>query len=439
MENGGKNGDFRDGRRLVAEVLAESEPSARRLGFGVGRTFASLAHRDFLLFWTGAWLSNIGTWLQIIALGWLVVEMTNSSIHLGLLSFASSIPVFFLSFAAGIWADRTDKKMLILWMQVALMVLAALLGVLVTLRIQTIWSIIVLAFLSGVASTFSFPAWQAYISEIVPRENLLNAIALNAAQFHAARLLGPTLAGFIVAFSGAAACFYLNAASFLAVIAALLLMKRTPRRRRDGRSPLEEFKEGLGYILGNRLILYLLLGVGIMSVFGLNFYSVLMPKFAKDVFAGDARTFGLLMGANGGGALAGALAVANISNRVRRSSLIKYGMLAFSVSIIVFAFSRSLPLAMAALAAAGFSFLTVNSTLNTTLQSIVPQAMRGRVMSFFVWMFMGWMPLGSLMAGLMAHRLGPPLTVALSAVVPLVLSLYLILRFPAMKIPEGAR
>ena len=232
-----------------------------------GRTFVSLRHRDFRLFWSGAWLSNIGSWMQSVALGWLVLEMTDSSLQLGLVNFASSVPVFFLSFAAGIYADRLDKGRLILVTQVILMALAFTLGSLVAFDLHSVPAILALALMTGVAAALSFPAWLAIISEIVPREDLLNAIALNAAQFQSARLLGPTLAGFIVALSGVTACFYLNAASYLAVLAALLLLHRRPAPPRPDRpSPREEFLDGLRYIRRNPLIMRLLAGVGVVSV-----------------------------------------------------------------------------------------------------------------------------------------------------------------------------
>jgi MFS family permease len=414
---------------IEADVIAETPEVAETLSV-FRRTFVSLYHRDFLLFWGGAWLSNIGTWLQTIALGWLVLQMTNSSFYLGLVNFTSTIPVFALSFAAGIYTDRHDKRWLIVGTQIVAMLLAFLLGALITLRIQTIPSILVISFAGGITFAFSFPAWQAIISEIIPRKNLLNAIALNSAQFHAARLLGPALAGFIIAAYGMAAPFYLNGISFLAVIAALLFIQYEHKPRETRRSGWVEFREGFLYAWQNKVVLYLLLGVGMLSVFGISFYSVLMPVFARDILRGGPTTLGFLMGANGFGALMGAVAVAYVAHFVRRSTLIKYGMIVFSISLVLFAFSRLLSLSLPILAVAGFAFMMVNSTINTTLQSIVPHRMRGRIMSFFVWMFMGQMPLGSLLAGSLAHYLGAPTAVTLAALVPLSTAIYLFFSFP---------
>ncbi len=417
---------------IEANSIAETREVSPELS-RFKRTFASLYHRDFFLFWIGAGLSNIGTWLQTVALGWLVLEITNSSLYLGLVNFASSIPVFFLSFTAGIYADRFNKRWLIIATQVTAMILAFILAILVTFKIHTIFSIIILAFLAGIAFAFSFPTWQALISEIVPRKDLLNAIALNSAQFHAARLLGPTLAGFVIATFGVAACFYLNSISFLAVIASLLFIHHQHQAKEIKLSGWEEFKEGFLYAWRNRIVLYLLLGVGILSVFGLSFYSVLMPIFARDILHGGPKVFGNLMGANGFGALAGSLMVAYISCFVRRSKLIKYGILIFSISLLFFALSQNYFLSILVMITAGFSFLMVISTLNTILQSITPQKIRGRVMSFFVWMFMGLTPIGSLLAGSLAHYFGAPTAVSLASLVPLALTIYLFFSFPKLE------
>lgn len=417
---------------IEANVIAETPEVAETLS-AFRRTFVSLYHRDFQLFWIGAWLSNIGTWLQTIALGWLVLQMTNSSLYLGLVNFASSVPVFVLSFAAGIYADRHNKRGIIIVAQIIAMTLAFILGALITLKAQTVSSILAISFIGGIAFALSFPAWQAIISEIVPRKDLLNAIALNSAQLHAARLLGPALAGFVIAAYGMAAPFYINGVSFLAVIFALLFINYRYQPRESKHSSWAEFKEGFQYAWKNKVVLYLLLGVGVLSIFGLSFYSVLMPVFARDILRGGPQTLGFLMGANGFGALVGAVTVAYISHFVRRSQLIKYGMLVFSLSVILFAFSRSFFLSLLVLVSAGFAFLMVNSTINTTLQSIVPHRMRGRVMSFFVWMLMGQMPLGSLLAGSLAHYVGAPLTVALGALVLLSLSVYLFFSFPKVE------
>ncbi len=412
----------------VIEADIVSQPPVEKTT-PIKQTFASLRYRSFRFFFIGALLSNIGTWLQTIALSWLIFEMTKSSFYLGLINFSGSLPVFFLSFIAGIYADRLNKRKLLIITQVIAMVLAFALGFLVSTEKETIAALILLAFLTGITSAFSFPAWQAFISEIVPKKDLLNAIALNSAQFHMARLLGPSLAGWIIALLGIAACFYLNGASFLAVILALMFVNHNFQKKNEESSSWNEFKEGLVYAWKNRLVLYLLLGVGIMSVFGLSFLSVLMPVFAGQILKGTSTTYGTLMGFNGAGALIGSLAVAYIAYSIKKSDLVRYGILFYSLSLIGFAFSKNYYLSALFLVVAGFAFLVVNSTLNTAIQSIVPSQIRGRIMSFFVWMFMGLTPIGSIIAGSLAHYLGAPLTIVLGSLVPLLLAIYLIL-FP---------
>lgn len=412
----------------VVEADIVAQPTVKKTT-PLKQTFASLRYRNFRFFFAGALLSNIGTWLQTIALSWLVFEMTRSSFYLGLINFSGSLPVFFLSFIAGIYADKLNKRKLLIITQIIAMILAFALGFLVATEKETIPALILIAFLTGITSAFSFPAWQAFISEIVPKKDLLNAIALNSAQFHTARLLGPSLAGWLIASLGMAACFYLNGASFLAVIFALLLITHSFQKKAEESSSWNDFKDGLIYAWNNRLVLYLLLGVGILSVFGLSFLSVLMPIFAGQILKGTSTTYGTLMGFNGAGALIGSIAVAYIAYSIKKSELIKYGILFYSLSLIGFAFSKSYSLSAFFMVTAGVAFLAVNSSLNTAIQSIAPSQLRGRIMSFFVWMFMGLTPIGSIIAGSLAHYLGASLAMCLGALAPLLLAIYLIL-FP---------
>ncbi len=416
----------------VIEADIVSQPPVEKTT-PIKQTFASLRYRSFRFFFVGALFSNIGTWLQTVALSWLVFEMTRSSFYLGVINFSGSLPVFFLSFVAGIYADKLNKRKLLIITQIIAMILAFALGSLVSTEKQTLTALILLAFLTGITSAFSFPAWQAFISEIVPKKDLLNAIALNSAQFHTARLLGPFLAGWIIASLGIAACFYLNGVSFLAVILALMFVTHTFQRKEEVTSSWSEFKEGVVYAWNNRLVLNLLLGVGILSVFGLSFLTVLMPIFAGQILKGTSTTYGTLMGFNGAGALIGSLAVAYIAYSVKKPDLVKYGILFYSLSLIGFAFSKSYFLSAFFMVIAGFAFLTVNSTLNTAIQSIVPSQIRGRIMSFFVWMFMGLTPIGSIIAGSLAHYLGAPYAIFLGALVPFLLAVYLFLFPPELQ------
>lgn len=422
--------------RIETEVLGTEvptpEPSLIERGWRAPkRVFASLAHRDFRYLWFGAVLSNIGTWIQMLAVGWLVLELTNSAFWLGFVGFVGNFPVFLLALFTGVVVDKINRRELIIWTQAIAMVLAFLLGVFTSLKMMNILIIAVIGFAVGIVTAFSFPAWQAIISDLVPRKDLLNAIALNSAQFHMARLLGPALAGLILGAWGAAACFYLNGASFLAVIVALLLIRSRPAvSKTRGETTWEHALSGIRYALSKRVVIVLLSSTGVLTVFGMIF-TVLMPIFARDILKVGAKGLGYVMAANGYGAVTGALLIAYLAHVARKDFLIKIGMVTFSLSLITFAFSRNVFLSMAALALAGVAFLTSTSAINTSLQSIVPNEIRGRVMSLFVWTFMGLMPIGHLLGGWIAHLIGSPLAVCFGASVCLLTAFLLIVR-PAL-------
>jgi MFS family permease len=409
---------------LEAETLAESQRVASRIPSLLTGTFASLAHRDFLLFWSGAWVSNIGNWLQSVALGWLILQMTDSSIYLGLVNFTSSLPVFLFSFLAGVWADRHHRRSIILVAQGTAMVFSLGLALLVGSGGATVPGILSLSFLSGLAMAWSFPAWQAFIAEIVPRRDLLNAIALNSAQFHAARLVGPPVAGFIIARWSIAGCFLLNSLSFLFVIAALLAIRPVRQPAPAPGSAWASFGEAIAHVRQHRPIFHILLGIGLLTLCGPTFTIVLLPQFARDVLGGDAATLGLLMGSSGLGALTGALTVATLAARVDQYSLIRRGLLVFSLATVTLSFTGHPAAAAPCLAFSGFAFLAIFSSANTLLQVGVPPHLRGRVMALFIWVFLGWMPLGSLLAGFTAHLVGPARAITLGALVPLALSIF---------------
>lgn len=419
--------------RIETEVLESEVPSPEPSLIEQGlrapkRLFASLAHRNFRYLWFGAVLSNIGTWIHMIAVGWLVLELTDSPFLLGFVSFAANLPVFFLALFGGVAADRINRKWLIIWTQAVSVVLAFSLGLLASLHLATVVVITLLSFGMGIATAFSFPAWQAIISDLVPRKDLLNAIALNSAQFHAARLVGPALAGLILAAGGAAVCFYANAASYFAVILALLFIHWLPEPKKSHQGSIwEHALSGIRYACGNRVVIVLLASTGVLTIFGMIF-TVLMPIFARDILEVGAKGLGYVMAANGFGAVTGALLVAYLAHIVPKDFLIKAGMITFSLSLIAFAFSQSVLLSMAALAIAGIAFLTSTSAINTSLQSIVPNEIRGRVMSLFVWSFMGLMPIGNLLGGWLAHLIGAPLAVFFGAVVCLLTALLLVAR-----------
>lgn len=393
--------------------------------------FAALRHRNFRLFWFGQLLSLTGTWMQSTAQGWLVLELTDSELWLGLVTAAGSLPVLLFTLYAGVIADRHDKRRIILAAQAAALALALAMAVLTDRGWITVQWILLLVLLLGTANAFEVPTRQSFFVELVGKQDLTNAIALNSAAFNLTRILGPAVAGFLIGSVGIAAAFYLNAVSYLAVIAGLLLI-RLPRVRRPPRteSVRANLCEGFAWLRAHRLARTL---VGLIAAFSiLAFpYAMLLPVFARDVLRVGAPGLGALLSATGAGALAGGLALAAIGGRVRRGPLLMGASLAFALLVAGFALSRSFALSLALLAAAGFAMILNNATTNALLQSLVPDELRGRVMGVYVFMFLGMTPLGSLQAGALARWLGAPAALALGA-----LALLLVLLIAWWRVPE---
>lgn len=390
-----------------AEVGAPSASLINRLVITTKRTFISLNYKSFLYLWMGGWFSNVGTWIQSVALNWLVWELSKSSVILGVVQFANTIPVFLLAFYAGVVADKLSRKKLIYWSNFFSMIFAFILGYLVGIEKISIPSIVVLSLLAGIAFAFAFPSWQSIISELVPKKDLMNAVALNSAQFHAARLLGPSIAGFIVAHLGMKWAFYINALSYLSVLFTLSMVSYTPdyESRPRGNS-FSEIIEGFKYAWKKRQVFNYLMAVGAISVFGMAFYSVLVPVFAGKILNVGVKGYGFLLGANGFGALSGALTVAWLSGRIAPRQIIRVSIPAFGFATLAFALSTKYFLSLLFIFIAGFFFLMTNSTLNTGVQAVVENRYRGRIMSIFFWMFMGTSPFGSLIAGYLGKFFG---------------------------------
>jgi MFS family permease len=385
---------------MEADVTSP-EGSLIKRGFKPGGVFSSLAHKNFVLFLSGAVLSNIGTWIQTIALGWLVYDITKSTFKVGLVNFAGNVPVTVLVLFAGVAADRLDRKKLIIATQVVMLVLALILAYLTQIKEANIPNIIVISLGFGLMTAIMFPTWQAYLSDIVPRKDLMNAIALNSAQFHMARLVGPALAGLILAAYGAAANFYVNAVSFLAVILALAFIKTEPRAKAPEFSIMKHLKEGFAYVGGKPVLQALLISTGLVTLFGMP-YATLMPAFAREVLHLDAKGFGFMMAFNGLGALFGALLVGGLANIVKRETLIRFGAITFGAGLVALGFAHSPYVAAPILVVCGGAFLVTSSAINTSLQSLTPGRLRGRVMSMYVLMFMGIMPFAGLVFGYIA-------------------------------------
>jgi MFS family permease len=370
--------------------------------------FAALRHRNYRLFFAGQLTSLVGTWMQNVAQSWLVYQLTSSPLYLGVVGFTSAIPVLSLSLWGGVVADRVPKRRLLLVTQSAAMVLAFLLAADVFLGRVQAWHVVVFAFLSGAVNAFDAPTRQAFVVEMVGKEDLPNAIALGSVMFQTARIIGPTIAGIALALVGPAWCFFLNGWSFLAVLVGLWLMDVRPAAgARSAKSPLAQIREGLRYIRGNRTVLTLLGVVAVSNLFASG-YSALLPAFARDVLHGGPAVLGWLSAAVGAGALTGALGVASLGDVGRKGRLLTAGNLFFPTMVLLFASSRSLPLSLLILVGAGLGFMVQNTMCNTLIQLAVPDELRGRVMSAYMLVFQGFLPVGALLAGTIAERLGAP-------------------------------
>ena len=386
--------------------------------------FRSLKHRNFQLFFAGQLVSLIGTWMQNTAQLWLVYRLTGSPALLGIFAFANQIPMLLLSSVGGYVGDRYSRHRGVIATQLASMILAFLLaGLTLTDSIhgrRGAWILIVIAFLVGIVNAFDVPIRQSFFVNMVGREDLPNAIALNSSIFNAARVVGPAIAGFAIAWIGEGWCFFLNGASFLAVIIALLAM-RIPLQEEKGttQSPWQSFLQGFRFAMSDRPIRSVLILLSMLSIFGLQ-YSVFMPIFAKDILHGGARGLGLLMSASGIGAVLGALQFAARTNYKGMAKWIAAMFFICAVCLILFSQSRWFWLSAILLFIFGFAATSQMAATNTTVQNRVPDELRSRVMAVYATMFMGVQPIGSLLAGGLAKRFGAPFTVALFGTICLI-------------------
>ena len=368
----------------------------------------ALRHRNFRIFFIGQSISLIGTWMQQIALGWLVYHLTNSALLLGVVGFSGQITTFLFAPFAGVIADRHHKHRLLLITQCAAMLQAIVLTFLVLTHTITVWQIIVLSLILGLINAFDIPVRQAFTVQMIDlKEDLSNAIALNSSMVNAARFIGPSVGGLLIAMAGEGMCFFLNALSYVAVIASLLMMRiaHAPSRNTN-KSILMELKEGFHYtfdFMPIRTILFLLSVVSLVS----GGSQILMPVFARDIFHGGSQTLGLLMGVSGLGALSGALYLASRKTVLGLGRVIMSTSILFGVGLISFTFMPYIWLSMVALFLSGFGVMVQMAASNTVLQTMVDEDKRGRVMSFYTMAFMGMSPFGSLLAGSMAHQWGP--------------------------------
>jgi MFS family permease len=396
-------------------------------------TLRALRHRNFQLFFGGQIISLTGTWMQSVAQAWLVYSITKSSFLLGAVGFASQIPVFLLAPLGGTVADRTNRHRLIIATQTASMILAAILAWLTLSHRVQVPHIFILAALLGVVNAFDIPGRQSFLVDMVGKEDLMNAIALNSSIFNGARVIGPAVAGILVAKIGEGWCFALNAISYIAVIVGLLLMKVHCEPRGSKNSPLADIVEGFRWVNRTKVIRALLLLIGLVSLVGMP-YTVLMPIFADQILHGGARGLGILMGATGVGALLGALTLASKTGVTGLGRWVAFTCAGFGVSIILFSFSRYFWLSVVLLLPAGFTMMLQMACSNTLIQTMVPDQLRGRVMALYSMMFMGMAPFGALLGGALAHRIGAPITIAIGGVACITGAMWFGRLLPAMRV-----
>lgn len=403
---------------IEAAPLVSPRPStSRRSGM-----FRALSHRNYRLFWTGAFLSNVGTWMQAVAQGWLVLELTNSPFWLGLDGFMATAPAFVFTLVGGAFADRIDRRRLLLYTQVVAGIAALALAGLVATDVVNRWMVLGFSFVTGCCMSLASPSYLALTYDLVGREDLANAIALNSTQFQLSRVVGPTLAGVAFRVFGLAGCFFANGLSFIAVVAALWMVRMDRRPSSEvpavkARSAiLRDIGEGFVYVRNRPRVSSLLLLASVNSLFGAPYFT-LAPIFARDIFHLGETGLALLMGTSGAGAFFGALLVAYLGDFRRKGWFVLGGAILFGICITGFALSSRLMVSLPFLFGVGFALVVSIALTNTLLQKLVTDEMRGRVMSMFILSFMGTIPIGNIAAGTASTHFGPQHTLAVGGLV----------------------
>ena len=395
--------------------------------------FRAFRHRNYQLFFSGQLISLTGTWMQTVAESWLVYRLTGSSVLLGAAAFCSQIPVFVLAPIGGTVADRTNRHRIMVTTQSISMVLPLILSALTLSGRVQVWHVFALATCLGIVNAFDIPARQSFIVEMVGREDLLNAIALNSSMVNGARVVGPAVAGILVAAIGEGWCFLLNGISYVAVIAGLLLME-VPARGRQHRphSPFRDTADGFRFVARTAPVRALLLLLGIMSFAGMP-YAVLMPVFARSILHGGARELGILMAASGIGALGGALSLAARRHVHGLGAWVAMAAGSFGIALGLFSLSHTFWLSVVLLVPVGASMMVEMAASNTLIQAMVPNALRGRVMAVYSMMFLGMAPFGGLWAGYAAERIGAPVTVAIGGAICVVAAIVFRVHLPSLR------
>jgi MFS family permease len=398
---------------MAAQLETTDESAAR-----AGGMFRALSYRNFRLFWTGAFLSNVGTWMQAVAQGWLVYQLTNSTFWLGLDGFMATVPGLLLTLLGGVFADLVDRRRLLMYTQIGAGLSALTLALLVVTGVVHVWMILALSFVTGCCMALAGPSYQAFTVDLVGREDLANAIALNSTQFQLSRVIGPVFAGLAFNTLGLAGCFFGNAASFIAVIITLSLVRfeninptAPAHSMKDKRAIWQDLVEGVRYVRRRQRVFMLLLIAAVTSLFGAP-YLTLMPYFARDIMHLDEKGLSILMGMSGAGACCAALSLAFLGNFRYKGWSVLGGAFFFAVCLLGFSLSTRLYISMLFVFGAGFSIVACVAVINTLLQQLVTDEMRGRVMSMFILSFVGMMPLSNLIAGAASQRFGAPHTLA---------------------------
>jgi MFS family permease len=423
-----------------AQPVTESAPhvstGADSADAGLSRAWRALRHRNFRLFFTGQSVSLIGTWMTRIATSWLVYRLTGSAVLLGVVGFVGQIPTFLLAPFAGVWVDRLNRRNVLVWTQVLAAIQSLILAALTLSKVITISEILVLSAFQGLINAFDMPGRQAFLIEMVEdRKDLGNAIAINSSMVNVARLIGPTIAGLVIAASSEGYCFLIDGMSYLAVIASLLLMQIVPPAivlNQARPSMMIQMREGWDFVVSFIPIRSILLLFAITSLMGIPF-TVLMPIFASKVLHGGPHTLGFLMGAAGTGALVAALSLAFRRSVVGLTKIVPMAAMTFGTGLILFGLSHVLWLSMSMMLIVGFGMMMGMASSNTIIQTLVKENMRGRVMSYYTMAFVGMAPFGSLLAGGLAHWFSAPIAITLTGSCCIVGGLWFSTQLPAMR------
>lgn len=397
------------------------------------QTFRAFRHRNYRLFWIGFALSIVGTWMQTLAQGWLVWRLTESALWLGVVGAMSQLPSLLLGSIGGVWVDRTPKRYVLYLTQSGLAVCALTLAALVITGVVTEWHVLIIATISGVFMAVDAPARLAFVGDLVGKEDIGNAVALNSSTFNGARLIGPSIAGILVPLFGESVCFVLNGLSYLALILTLSLMRNLPPPSGDLSEPiLKQLRDAYTFIRRAPVQRVLIRNVIFFTIFGFS-YTTLLPMVADLVLDKGAGGLGILMGAAGTGALLGGLWQASMEKESRRGWVVMLGMAGLGLALIIFSLSNQFEISVIAMMMAGFSGISMLASTNTLLQQLTPDHLRGRVLGVYTSSFLGFGPIGAVILGVVAHSFGPKAALASSGAVCLIVATYTIVHYHRLR------